>query len=39
MSESIIVVGVRVKDKHWAQGYHRAIGTSSKDFEMTCHQK
>ena len=29
-SDSIIIVGVGVKDKHWAQGYHRDIGASSE---------
>jgi len=32
MSDSITIVGVGVKDKHWAQGYHRAIDASSRDF-------
>jgi len=35
MSDSIVIVGVRITNeltKHWAQGYHRAIDASSRDF-------
>jgi hypothetical protein len=36
MSDSIIIVGVRIADelaKHWAQGYHYDMPASSSFFE------
>jgi hypothetical protein len=37
MSDSIIIVGIGITNelrKHWAQGYHRDMDASSRDFQI-----
>jgi hypothetical protein len=42
MSDSIIIVGIGITNelrKHWAQGYHRDMDASSRDFQTSLETK